>query len=76
MVIMIVVVFIFLGLGDFPKLISTKKSKEIIVLSLLYVGVFVLAIMQATRGSIPSPMKAIHYVIDNYLKLSFPPPPE
>jgi multisubunit Na+/H+ antiporter MnhC subunit len=76
LVVLVIVVFLLIGIADFPELISKKKWKEIIVLAVCYAGVFILAIMLVTRGEIPSPMKAIHHFVDTYLKLSYPPPPE
>lgn len=75
LIVLVVFIFILLGLADFPELISSRRWYEAAVLACLYVGVFILAILQATRGHIPSPMKAIHNVIENYLNLSYPPPP-
>jgi len=75
LIVLIVVVFIILGLADFPELISSRRWYEVAVLACLYAGVFILAVLQATRGQIPSPMKAIHYVVENYLHLSYPPLP-
>ncbi|NLM83387.1 MAG: hypothetical protein GX189_01600 [Clostridiales bacterium] len=75
LIVLVILVFVLLGIADFPELISKKQWKETIILGVFYAGVFILAILQVTRGEIPSPMMAIHYFIDKCLHMSFPPPP-
>lgn len=72
MVLLVIFIFAVLALSDFPKLIRSKKWYEVTVLSCLYVGVFILAVLQATGVKLPSPVKGIQHFIVDFLHLGYP----
>ncbi|NLL39274.1 MAG: hypothetical protein GX254_06790 [Clostridiales bacterium] len=64
-------VFALMALFDFPKLINDKRSREIKLLSALYIIAFALAFMQALGMEIPSLIKWIRDVILDVLKIGY-----
>lgn len=72
MIFLIIVIFILLGLSDFPKLVHDKKWYEVSVLSGFYVCVFTLAVLQSSGVVLPSPIKGIQSFIVNFLHLGYP----
>lgn len=74
MSILVVGVFALLALSDFPPIIKEKKWYELAILSVLYLCVLSLAILQSMQIHIPSPMKGAQFVISELLGLKYPNP--
>ncbi len=72
MIVMIALVFIVLGLNDFPQLIKQKKWYEVSVLAGLYVFVFALAALMTFHVTLPSPAKGAQHLIVDVLHLGYP----
>lgn len=72
MIVLIFVLFILLGLSDFPKLVHEKKWYDVSVLSCYYVFIFTLAALQSFGVILPSPIKGIQKFIIDILHLGYP----
>lgn len=72
MIALIIVIFILLGLSDFPKLVHEKKWYTVSLLSCFYVFVFTLAALQSFGVVLPSPIKGIQKFIIDVLHLGYP----
>lgn len=72
MVVLVIIIFVLLGISDFPTLIQQKKWYEVSVLAGLYAFVFTLAILQTIGVILPSPVKGIQWFIINVLHLGYP----
>lgn len=74
MIFLVIIAFALIALWDFPDLIKNKKWYEVTVLSILYVCVFTLAVLQAFGVTLPSPAKGIQKLVVDVLKIGYPKP--
>ncbi len=72
MIVFVIVIFLFMALSDFPKLIKEKKWYDVSVLSGFYVFVMTLAVLHTAGIILPSPAKGIQKFIVNVLHLGYP----
>ncbi|UOO36793.1 hypothetical protein IZU99_05745 [Oscillospiraceae bacterium CM] len=72
MLAVVIMIFAFMALADFSKLIREKKQKEIIVLVGFYGVVTTLAVILVLKGSLPSPLSGVRYLLGNVLHLRYP----
>ncbi|SHH94720.1 hypothetical protein SAMN02745823_01598 [Sporobacter termitidis DSM 10068] len=72
MIFLIILIFIIMALADFPKLIKDKRWYEVTILSGVYIFVFVLAALQTSGVTLPSPIKGLQSFITNVLHLTYP----
>jgi hypothetical protein len=70
-VIIVILIYIFIAILQVPSLIKQKFWKEFIVFSFLYVTAFVLSIMYVLDFDLPSPYRAIRYLIKDILHLNY-----
>ena len=68
---MILPVFALMALSDFSELINDKRSKEIKLLSALYIFTFVLVFMKILGMEIPSFLKWLRVMILDVLKIGY-----
>ncbi len=74
MIIIVIVLFVLLGLSDFPQLIKNKNWKTVGVLGGLYAAVFTLAALMSFGVTLPSPFIGIQNFIIDVLHLGYPNP--
>ena len=74
MIIIVIVLFVLLGLSDFPQLIKNKNWKTVGVLGGLYAAVFTLAALMSFGVTLPSPLIGIQNFIIDVLHLGYPNP--
>lgn len=71
MIAIVITVIMLLALMDFPRLIHEKKWYEVSVLSVIYVFVLTLAILQAADVVLPNPAKGLGKFITEVLHLGY-----
>ncbi|MEL4105833.1 hypothetical protein AAFA46_03165 [Oscillospiraceae bacterium WX1] len=72
MLAVVIIIFALMALADFPRLIREKKRKEITVLLGFYGAVTTLAVIFVLKGSLPSPLTGVKYLLVNVLHLGYP----
>ena len=56
---------------DLPKLIKEKSKKDIAIFCILYIIAFIVAFLQVKGVDIPSPVKALRYLMEDVMHLNF-----
>ena len=71
MILLLIAAFLFIYLADFPQLIQSKKWYDLIVLSLLFAGAFVLSVLKVTGTEMPHLAREIQSVVQDMLHLNY-----
>lgn len=71
LILAIIPVFTLMALSDFPGLIRDRKTKELTILAVLYIAVFILVFLMTLGITIPSPIKWIRDLIIDDLKIGY-----
>jgi len=71
MIIVVIILFFFIAISDFPGLIKYKKWYEVSLLSGFFLFAFVFAIFQSLGATIPSPIKGVEFIIKDVLHLYY-----
>jgi hypothetical protein len=56
----VILIFLIIGLIDFPKVIKTKKTKDLVVLTIVYSLSFIYCFIYVLNGRVFSPIEKIH----------------
>jgi len=71
MIALLLIIYIIIAGLQIPPLIKKKYWRELIVFSVFFVFAFILNLLQVLDVKIPSPMKAVKYVVEDVLHLKY-----
>jgi hypothetical protein len=69
--IFVILIFALIALFQIPGLVREKQWKEFAAFSFFYLAALVLSVLYALDVDIPSPMKAIGYIVEDLLHLKY-----
>jgi len=70
--ILLILIYIAILLLSVPGLIKRKEWRELTFFSVLYIIAFVLGLLYVLDIPVPSPMKALQYIIADVLGIKYP----
>lgn len=67
----VLLIYVLMALYQVPGLIKKKHRRELAAFSVFYIAAFILSMLHVLDVELPSPYKALGYVIEDVLGLKY-----